>query len=74
MSQIASGTQVIHKTGGPKMMVRWYVDEMHVEASWYKDSKIQSDIFSISDLEFWDDINATDIEVIDFIMALPTWE
>lgn len=71
MSQIASGTQVIHKTGGPKMKVRWYVNETHVETSWYKDSKEQSDVFNINDLEFWDDISATDIEVIDFIMALP---
>jgi len=68
---MASGTQVIHKTGGPKMKVRWYVDETHVEVSWYKDSKQQSDIFNINDLELWDDSNAADIEVIDFIMALP---
>ena len=45
--------------------------------SWYKGGEEQSDTFNINDLEFWEDINAADIEVIDFIMALPnpkmTW-
>ena len=64
MIKYSSGTTIILKTGGPKMKVRWYVDDKHLEASWYEDNQEVSGIFAVADIESCDGNSPSDIEVI----------
>lgn len=65
MKVFHSGSYAILKTGGPKVTVRWYVDETHVEVSWYQNSRAVSAIYNEEELELWDDFQALNIDVID---------
>ena len=46
------------------MKVRWYVDDKHLEASWYEDNQEVSGIFAVADIESCDGNSPSDIEVI----------
>ena len=65
MKAFHSGSYAILKAGGPKVTVRWYVDERQVEVSWYQNNKAVSAIYHEDELELWDDVQALNIDVID---------
>ena len=51
------------------MKVRWYVDDMHVEASWYENNQEVSGVFAVADIEICEGDSPSDIEVILFVVA-----
>lgn len=66
MEKFSSGVYVMLKTGGLRMRVRWYIDETHVEASWYVGNQEASHVFDEEDLEEMPDHFAlNNIKVID---------
>ena len=66
MEKFSSGVYVMLKTGGIRMRVRWYVDETHLEASWYVGNQEASNIFDEEELEEMPDHFAfNNIKVID---------
>jgi len=71
MTVFHSGSYAILKTGGPKVTVRWYVDEKHVEVGWYHNTRAVSAIYHEDELELWDDFQALHIDVIDATPVTP---
>ena len=71
MNTIPSGTHVVSKNGGPKMKVRWYIDNAHIEASWYQNYNEMSAVFPVAEIEIWDDSSASNIEVVEFVIENP---
>jgi|GEM_PF-3433060 len=66
MEKFSSGVYVMLKTGGLRMRVRWYVDESHLEASWYVGNKEASQVYHEDELEEMPDHFAfNNIKVID---------
>jgi uncharacterized protein YodC (DUF2158 family) len=61
----ASGDYVVPKAGGPKMMVKWYIDAARVETCWNVGRAEKIADYNEDELERYVSIDANGIYVID---------
>lgn len=61
----ASGDYVVLKSGGPKMMVKWYLGPTEVEASWDEGRQEHSGRFDESELAFYQSFDDNGIYIIE---------
>ena len=60
MQKFYSTAVAILKSGGPKMSVRWYINDHQLEASWSENGHEKVSVYNADELELVDEHHHTD--------------